>query len=159
MTLIRPFLAAVTLALPLAAVAPAPLVAQSGVGGVYHDAFRSRDAIADTLDAVSAFGEARGAGDRQAAEQAAADMLTALLRARFWLAMLDAEVTATSHSAEIGSQVTELRTVAVQGFDTVFVALADNDLAALERALDGSGDWLNTLTVNGRQVMTALFGS
>lgn len=158
MKLLKSLLSAAALAAPLAfAPAAPPAVAQDHMTNVYGDAFRSRDAIRDALDAVSAFGAARAAGEEEASEAAAVDMLAALVRARFWLAMLDAEVTASAYSEDLDMQVAQLRAMAVRGFDTVSEALVDNDLDALEAALDDSGDWLNALSADGRTVTTRLF--
>ncbi len=110
-------------------------------------------AIKHSLDAQTAFNEARAIGDNAAMEEAAARLLNNLDSAQEHLAVLDARVDATAYSERLDGEVAELLSLVERAYDAVDDFILDRDMAGFGRALDNSADWFTALRADGRRVL------
>ena len=115
------------------------------VRSTYHHVNSS---IHDALQAQVEYAIARASEDEPGMQQAAAVMLVSLAETRFWLAILDAQVTASQFSDKIDKQVADLNALAIQAFDTIGIALLTNDMQTFNSRLDESADFFNRLSLD-----------
>ena len=120
----------------------------------FHNAF---NALTNVREAEVSYSLARNNENTVAMRNAAALMLVSMAEARFWLALLDREVTATDFSEKIDKDVADLSALLVEAFDFVAEALYSNDLARINAALDEAAETFNRLFLRTNAVTNALW--
>lgn len=141
------------LAAPASAMQEATNVEIMKVRSTYHHVNSS---IHDALQAQAEYAIARAGKDEPGMQEAAAEMLVALAETRFWLAVLDAQITASQFSDKIDKQVADLSALAIQAFDTIGIALLTNDLQKFNMQLDESANFFNRLSLDLRNLRSDL---
>jgi hypothetical protein len=156
MKVLRKTILGALLGVGLAVGAAAPAMADRSEA-IRTSAARAFSGIALAVDAQSDFGAARARSDRDGARQAAAAMLIGLAQAKFWLAVLDADVDGSAYSEEVDADVRELNEIVGGAFDRVDDLLYAGDMNGLEAALDDSADAFTGLRRSMLGLLDALF--
>jgi hypothetical protein len=120
----------------------------------YHHA---NSALHDVLEAVQEYSIARANNNENGMRTAAAMMLMSLAEARFWMARLDFQVTASQFGEKIDQDVANLRNLLANVFNNLADALFNNDLQAISAGMDESANAFNSLALNTHGVMNALW--
>ena len=120
----------------------------------FHNAF---NALTNVREAEVSYSLARNNENTVAMRNAAALMLVSMAESRFWMALLDKEVTASAFSEKIDKDVADLRVLLIEAFDFVAEALYSNDLARINTALDEAAETFNRLYLRTNAVTNALW--
>jgi hypothetical protein len=117
----------------------------------------ANSALYNVLEAQQEYVAARADKDEMGMRLAAAGMFVSLAESSFWLAHLDAQVTASEFSDKIDKDVATLRELVATALDTLDEAFLANDLDAISTALDNSADAFNRLAPSIHSVINALW--
>ena len=113
--------------------------------------------IHDVLVGLQEYSIARAQEDEMGMRSAAAEMVMSLAESKYWVTLLDKQVTATALGDEIDKDVADLSALVTEAFDTVAIVLFTNDLDAINKQLDESANAFNRLSLDLHNVSAALW--
>ena len=117
----------------------------------------ANSALYNVLESQQGYVVARANKDEMSMRLAAAGMFVSLAEASFWLAHLDAQVTASEFGEKNDKDVATLRELVATALDTLDEAFIANDLEAINKGLDKSADAFNRLAPSIHNVINALW--
>ncbi len=117
----------------------------------------ARDAMFGILRAVDAYSMERANKDEQGMRVAAAALLMSLAESRFWMVHLDKQVTASQFGEKLDKDVADLTALITNAFNEIADELFANDLDAINKAMDESGNAFNILARSNQNLMTSLW--
>ena len=117
----------------------------------------ARGALIDVLEAQQVYSIERANKDEMGMRTAAAAMLMSLAESRFWMVRLDVEVTESLFGAKIDKDVADLTVLVTDAFNNIADDLFSNDLDAINKAMDDSGNAFSLLARSNQNVMAALW--
>ena len=118
---------------------------------------RLNSAIGDTLESVQQFNRERANKDEPGMQIAAANMLTGLTEARFWVTVLDIKVTDTEFDPKIDKDVADLRALITKAHQDAEEAVLTGDVTKIAAVMDKSANDYNTLRLSTSNVIAGLW--
>ena len=117
----------------------------------------ANSALYNVLESQQGYVVARANKNDMGMRLAAAGMFVSLAESSFWLAHLDAQVTASEFGDKIDKDVATLRELVATALDILDEAFLANDLDAINAGLDNSADAFNRLAPSIHNVINALW--